>query len=103
MNWRWALLVANDMDKKEQKRPEKKQYLFDNPRNVSWLFRGFYGICIVLFILDFILHRHVTHSWENLSGFYALFGFVACVTLVLTAKQLRKILKRKEDYYDVDD
>ena len=81
----------------------EKPHLFDNPRNVSWLFRGFYGICIVLFILDFILHRHVTHSWENLGGFYALFGFVACVTLVLTAKQLRKILKRKEDYYDVDD
>ena len=84
-------------------RPEKKQHLLDNPRNVSWILRGFYGMCLVLFILDFILHRHVTHSWENLNGFYALFGFVACVTLVLIAKQMRKILKRKEDYYDVDD
>jgi hypothetical protein len=70
MNWRWTLLVASDMNK-----AEKKQHLFDNPRNVSWLLRGF----------------------------YALFGFVACVTLVLIAKQMRKILKRKADYYDVDD
>lgn len=85
------------------KKAEKKQHLFDNPRNVSWLLRGFYSTCLVLFILDFILHRHTTHPWENLSGFYALFGFVACVSLVLIAKQLRKILKRKEDYYDVDD
>ena len=35
--------------------------------------------------------------------FYAIFGFTACVTLVLIAKQMRRILKRKEDYYDVDD
>ena len=83
--------------------PEQKQHLFDNPRNVSRLLRILYVICLLLFILDFILHRHVTHKWEELTGFYAIFGFVACVTLVLAAKQLRKILKRKEDYYHVDD
>jgi hypothetical protein len=82
---------------------DKKKHLFDNPRNVSLLLRSFYFICAFLFILDFILHRHVTLSWENIPGFYALFGFVACVALVLIAKQMRKILMRKEDYYDVDD
>ena len=72
--------------------------MFDNPRNVSRLLRGYYLICLLLLALDFILHRHVAHSWEDLTGFYALFGFVACVTLVLIAKHMRKILKRKEDY-----
>ena len=80
-----------------------KQHLFDNPRNVSLLLRGLYAVCAVLFLLDFILHRHTTHAWEDFTGFYAIFGFVAYVTIVLTAKQLRKILKRKEDYYHVDD
>ncbi len=28
------------------------------------------------------------------------FGFVACVALVLTAKALRRILRRPEDYYE---
>jgi hypothetical protein len=82
---------------------EQKKHLFDNPNNVSLLLRVFYTICAVLFILDFVLHRHVTHSWENLPGFYAIFGFVACVALVLIANQMRKVLMRKEDYYDVDD
>ena len=82
---------------------DQKKHLFDNPNNVSLLLRVFYTICAVLFILDFVLHRHVTHSWENLPGFYAIFGFVACVTLVLIANQMRKVLMRKEDYYDVDD
>ncbi len=84
-------------------KPDEKQYLFDNPRNVSFVLRSLYIICILLVLLDFILHRHVVHDWEHLTGFYALFGFIACVAIVLTAKQLRKILKRKEDYYDVDE
>ena len=85
------------------KQAEKKQHLFDNPFYVSLLFRSLYVICLLLFSLDFILHRHVDHSWEKLPGFYAIFGFVAYVIIVLTAKQLRKILRRKEDYYDVDE
>lgn len=82
---------------------DKRQYLFDKPRNVALLFRVFYSACVILLVLDFILHRYTAYRWEHLPGFYALFGFVACVTLVLIAKQLRKLLMRREDYYDVDE
>lgn len=81
----------------------QEEYLFDRPRNVRRLFRVFYAACVILLALDFILHRHATHAWEHLPGFYGLFGFTACVTLVLIAKQLRRVLKRPEDYYDVDE
>ena len=60
-----------------------RQYLFDKPRNVTLLFRVFYGACSVLLLLDFVLQRHVALPWERIPGFYGLFGFVACVTLVL--------------------
>lgn len=90
------------MNEPESENAEKQQ-LFNNPRNVSLVIRSLYIVCILLFLLDFILHRHVTNEWDGLTGFYALFGLTACVTIVLTAKQLRKILKLKEDYYDVDD
>lgn len=83
--------------------PREKQHLFDRPENVNRLLRGFYVVCALLLLLDFFLHRHVSHDWENLPGFYAIYGFVACVLLVLIAKQLRKLLMRREDYYDVDD
>ena len=82
--------------------PDEKRYLFDDPRNVNRLLYGFYGVCVVLLGLDFFLHRHISHSWEGLAGFYALFGFVACVVLVLVAKEMRKVVMRDEDYYDVD-
>ncbi len=44
------------------------------------------------------MHGHF--SWENWPGFFAIFGFVTFAGAVLAGKQLRKILMRKEDYYD---
>lgn len=77
----------------------EKEYLFDKPRNVQRLLRGFYAICAVLLVLDLVIHRHVYHSWENLFGFYPLYGFIGCVVLVLIAKWMRTFLMRPEDYY----
>ena len=77
-----------------------KRYIFDNPRNVKALIYGLYALCAVLFVLDFFIHRHVDHPWEAWFGFYGIYGFVCCVFLVLAAKELRKLVMRKEDYYD---
>ena len=82
---------------------EQKKHLFDNPRNVSLVIRGLYLVCIVLVLLDFIVHRHISIEWESFPGFYALFGFIACVAIVLISILLRKTLRRREDYYDVDE
>lgn len=79
---------------------QQRQHLFDKPENVRRLLRLLYLVCALLLVADLFIYRHVTHAWEALWGFYAFFGFVACVVLVLVAKQLRKILKRPEDYYD---
>ena len=90
----------------------ERQHIFDNPNNVRHVVRALVAICIGLVAIDFIYHRHVTHPWEGLWGFYAIFGFTACVALVLIAKEMRKLVMRSEDYYtrgeggegtDVDD
>ena len=78
----------------------EKKHFFDNPENIKRVLYVFYGCCVFLFALDFVIHRHVMHSWENLWGFYPVFGFVACVILVLIAKWMRTFLMRSEDYYD---
>ncbi len=77
-----------------------KTHFFDKPDNVRLVLRVFYGLCALLLLGDFVIHRHVYHSWERLWGFYPLFGFVACVLLVLIAKEMRKLLMRDEDYYE---
>ena len=78
----------------------EKKYFFDNPKNVKRLLHVLYGSCLLLFLLDFVIHRHVMHSWEYLWGFYPLYGFVGCVVLVLVATWMRTFLMRSEDYYD---
>ena len=81
---------------------KEKQHIFDNPRNVKRLLWVFYAVCAVLLLLDIVHHRHMIHRWEHLWGFYGIFGFLACVALVLIAKEMRKVLMRPEDYYDDD-
>ncbi|MFQ5938135.1 MAG: hypothetical protein ACE5LB_17165 [Acidiferrobacterales bacterium] len=86
-----------------RRRRRDKQHFFDKRENVSRTLWVLYAACAVLFLIDFVFHRHVLDPWEGLPAFYAVYGFVACVTLVLLAKQMRKLLMRKEDYYDMDE
>lgn len=82
---------------------DKKQYIFDNPKNVKLLIRALYACCIILFALDLVIHRHIYHPWEEFIGFYAFYGCLACVVLVLLAREMRKVVMRDEDYYDIKD
>ena len=73
---------------------------FDKPENIRKLLKVFYVLCGLLVIADVVVHRHVYHDWENIPAFYAIYGFIGCVVLVLIAKEMRKVLMRGEDYYD---
>lgn len=73
---------------------------FDKPENVRWILIVFYILSGLLFALDFVVHRHIYLDFEKIPAFYALYGFVACVVLVVIAKWMRVLLMRKEDYYD---
>jgi len=93
-----------------QNDPNERQHFFDKPGNVRLVLRVLFSVCATVFCLDLVSlalrlagrHelRHAESAWEGLPGFYAIFGFVACVALVLAAKQMRKVLMRDEDYYD---
>ena len=85
----------------------------DDPQNVRKLIRGFWVCCALLLVpdlLEFLGLVHFKHphqgfevggyAWERFVGFFAIYGFVACVVLVLIAKQIRKVVMRAEDYYD---
>jgi len=81
---------------KEQNEPD----FFDKKENIDKIIKVFYLLCALLVVADFIVHRHIYHDWENIPAFYAVYGFVGCVVLVLIAKLMRKFLMREEDYYD---
>ena len=86
--------------KENENEKDNKQYFFDNPRNIKWVMNIFYACCVLVVVLDFVINRHVYHSWENLPAFYPIYGFVGCVVLVVIASWMRTFLMRSEDYYD---
>lgn len=77
-----------------------KVYWLDRSENVTRLFLGLCAVGLALVLADLVLHRHDSIGFAERFGFYAVYGFVACVALVLTAKAMRRVLKRPEDYYD---
>ena len=73
---------------------------FDRPKTIKWILGVFYALCVLLVAFDFIVHRHIYVDFEKIPTFYALYGFVACVVLVLLAKIMRVMLMRDETYYE---
>ncbi len=80
---------------------DRKRFL-DRPENVRALLLGFTALGVVALLLEFVIHRHAEDPWERLWGFYPIYGFFGVTLLVYGAKLLRRMVRRDEDYYDVD-
>ncbi len=63
------------------------------------VFRLVVALCVLLVASDLFYVKHGHYDWEGWTGFQGAYGFASCVLLVLAAKQLRRWLKRDEDYY----
>jgi len=79
---------------------DQKKYWLDESANVTKLYRGLWALGILLILGDLALHKHEAFDFAAFFGFYGFYGFVACVALVLTAKAMRRVLMRGEDYYE---
>lgn len=79
---------------------DPKKYWLDRTENVTLLYRGLWVVGLLTISFDFFLHRHEDFEFAKLFGFHGLYGFIACVALVLIAKQLRRVLMRDENYYE---
>ena len=84
----------------EQPTGKEKKYWLDSSNNILIVVRMLYVTCAAVFLLDLTGLRHAEAPWEGWPGFYSLYGFIGCTALVLVAKEMRKILMRKEDHYD---
>lgn len=81
-------------------KPKQEQSFLDSEANRVKVRRYFYLCLLVLLVVDFFVHKHGHFSWESAPFFYAVYGFIACVSLIFLAKLLRRLVKRREDYYD---
>lgn len=73
---------------------------FDKPANIKKIIAALCVVCALLLVAEFFYHKHPHFAVEEWFGFYAFYGFVMCVLLVLAAKLMRVVLMRDEDYYD---
>ena len=57
------------------------------------------GICLALFLTDFLYEKHGHFNIENIPGFYGFYGFIMFTAIILLAMGLRVLIKRPENYY----
>ena len=91
---------------------DDKQYWLDKASSIRLIIIGLVVACVISFAVPTVLdimasmdphHHGESHryfDYESIYGFHAVFGFLAYAFIVLTAKMLRKVLKRPEEYYD---
>ena len=77
-----------------------RQYWLDDPANVTRLYRGLLGVCLGLVVIDLFFRKVAHFGWERWVGFYAVYGFLAYAAVVFIGGKLRKVVGRREDYYD---
>ena len=79
---------------------KKELTIFDKPENIRRLLIGFFIALVLVLIAEAFVDMHGEFHVEHFYGFYAVYGFISYVALIFVAKFLRKILMRREDYYD---
>ena len=77
-----------------------EDYWLDRPSSISLIIKVLVAACVVVVAADFFYHKHGDYSFQEWIAFDAVFGFLAYVGLVTTAKGIRRFLMRSEDYYD---
>ena len=71
----------------------------DNPHTPRRLWVGFIVILVLLVLAEFfVIHSH--DGFMFTTGFHAVFGLVVGAISIVLSKGWKKILKRKDTYYD---
>jgi hypothetical protein len=68
--------------------------------SVRRLWQAFIAILVLAILAELAIEAHPHFAVERLFGFSALYGFLACAALILIAKGLGLVLKRRDTYYD---
>jgi hypothetical protein len=91
------------------------EFLRQRLKAVVWICCGVLGLLVALDVLRYFatphpeaVEEHVAGFWgslyrvaENVPGFWSVFGFVACVLIIILSKWYGHAgIMKREDYYD---
>ncbi|MDH3472457.1 MAG: hypothetical protein OEM59_02095 [Rhodospirillales bacterium] len=77
-----------------------KQHWLTRPETIRKLWFGSCGVLVLTVLAQLPFHIKAHFPFEGWFGFAAGFGFLSCVAMVLLAKLLGVVLKRRDTYYD---
>ena len=80
--------------------PKNDDYWLVRPSSIRLMWIVFIAVLALTVLADFFIDHHGAFGIDGTIGFYAWYGFLSCVVLVLGAKGLGVFLKRKDTYYD---
>jgi hypothetical protein len=78
---------------------EKDLHWLVRPATIRKLWIGGGVVLAALVLADALIHPHALFRIDGTFGFYAWYGLVTCMAMVLAAKGLGVFLKRRDDYY----
>ena len=70
------------------------------PQTIRWLWIIFIVILAATVVAELFIHRHTEFGVDALFGFHAWYGLGTCAIMIVFAKVLGFVLKRKDTYYD---
>ena len=73
------------------------------PETIRWIWRISIVVLAITVLLQLVIKVKGYFGVDGWLGFGAVYGFLACLAMVLFAKLLGWFLKRNEDYYQERD
>lgn len=64
------------------------------------IWKAFIAALALTVAVQLFIEAHPHFAVERLFAWNALYGFLACAALILAARALGVLLKRRDDYYD---
>jgi len=72
------------------------------PSTIRMLWRAFIAVLALTVLAEAFVEADAHFAVEEVFGFGAWFGFLACAALILIAKGIAVVLKRPDTYYEED-
>tara|TARA_B110000211_G_scaffold202085_1_gene234017 strand:+ start:29 stop:346 length:318 start_codon:yes stop_codon:yes gene_type:complete len=94
-----VLPSVKNTDWRESMNDQEKHWLV-REKTIRLLWRGGIAMLFLLVMADFFIHAHPYFQIDGTFGFFSWFALVTCISMVLFAKALGLLLKRKDTYYD---
>jgi hypothetical protein len=81
------------------KRTDAEDHWLARPETVRRLWLAFLVVLAATVAADLFIDHQGVFGIDGTVSFFAWYGFLACVVLVVGARGLGTILKRRDDYY----